>query len=91
MQIDNEELTYLYYTDEMNENVFHVFNKFKDIIRRCCDDEFSNWNVDPDKFYCDNINIDCKYYSDENCRNEVKCLDGLSIIHFNARKFENKF
>ena len=91
MQIDNDELTYMYFKNEMNENVYKIYNQFKDKSLKYCDTELQSLFIDPDEFYSEISNVDCEYYLEENCREVLGCLDGLSMIHFNARSLKANF
>ena len=48
-------------------------------------------NIDPDKYFYNNINRTCEYYTDEQFKSKI-IMDGtLSIIHFNSRSLHSNF
>ena len=47
--------------------------------------------VDPESNFYKDIKIDCSYYTDVKFEHKVKCIDALSIIHFNARSLNANF
>ena len=89
MQISNEELNYLYYDDIMSNHVHQVYNKFKNNQFEMFSDSSHLDNCD--EFYQNKTGQDCKYYLDEEITQAVNDIDGLSIIHFNARSLKANF
>ena len=66
----------------MNINSFNV--------NECRTGDWEN-TVDPDTNFFNGIKFNCEYYTDAKFRAEMKCINGLKIIHFNARSLKSNF
>ena len=63
----------------MNETVFDIYRKFR------------TTESDNNEFLNDNINQQCMFYLDAEWKKDFSCVDGLSIVHFNARSLKTNF
>ena len=91
MQISNDELAFLNYDHSMSREVYKIYNEFKDNQFSVFEKDSSLFNIDCDDFYQDKISHDCKYYLDFEVEQQIKHIDGFSIIHFNARSLKANF
>ena len=91
MQINDDDLTYICFKDAINENVFNVYKQFKDTSFHSFDTELDDLHFNPDRLYTERLNTDCKYFLDQEFKNVISGLDGLSLIHFNARSMKANF
>lgn len=48
-------------------------------------------DIDPDNNFFNNVNINCRYYSDEQFNLKIKLDHGMSVIHFNSRSLYANF
>ena len=91
MKINDDDLIYMCFKDVINENIFNVYKAFKDTSFQNRDAEFDDLYLNPDKLYNGNSSTDCKYFLDEDFKTVISSLDGLSLIHFNARSMKANF
>ena len=47
--------------------------------------------VDPDNNFYNDMKVDCSYYTEAKFEQKTKCINALSIIHFNARSLNANF
>jgi len=95
-QLDDDEFTYINSRINISEKLFNVYNKCANLTLQCFDKSGhseSRWdnNIDPDSNYYHTYNFECKYYTDNAFQAEAKNIDGLTIMHFNARSLKTNF
>ena len=92
-KVGDDEFQYLNKNIDVNEDVFYIYNLYKDThfnYKRHTKYNIGDWNntVDPDIIFFNGIEFDCDYVADSQFK--VQINDGLnfSFIHFNARSLK---
>ena len=94
--VNNDEFQFLCSNLEINQDVFYYYKQCNGLNVNCIDlygKKVSDWdlNIDPDANFYEAINFDCKYYTEEQFFVNTKSVEGLTIIHFNARSLNQIF
>ena len=93
--VDNDELTWLLSTLNINENLFYYYKKCNGILLDPFDhNEYkcNEWesDKDPDVNFYSNVDIECDYYIEDQFKKQF-AKNNFSILHLNARSLKANF
>ena len=88
--IDDNEFKYLNCQLNINSKLYEIYNKCTEFnFKSFSYTDYTNFDfendVDPENNFYNNIDINCNYYTDCQFKENVTKVNGVSLIHFNAR------
>ena len=93
--IDNDELTWLFNTLNINEELFYYYKKCNGILLDPFENneyKYNEWDIDmdPDVNFYSNVNIDCNYYIEHQFKKQFT-NNNFNVMHLNARSLNTNF
>ena len=81
---------------DLNLNLAQIYNTSKDFDFKPFNySEFSSsdfqQDIDPENNFYNEINLNCKYFTENHLNHTITNKNGLSIIHFNCRSLNANF
>ena len=79
---------------DISDNYLELYDKcssynFEPFI--CAENEKYFEDIDPDQQFFNKVCIDCRYYTVNKFQQDVRKVNGISLIHFNCRSIRKNF